>query len=35
MIMETDILKRGHISTEVKKTVWNVQDKEGWENLGQ
>ena len=33
MIMEINIPKRGHISTEKKKTVWNFQDREGWEKF--
>ena len=32
MIMEINVLNRGHISTE-KKTVQNFQDKEGWEKF--
>ena len=31
--MQINIPKRRHISTEKKKTVWNFQDKEGWEKF--
>ena len=31
--MEINIDKRRHISKEKKKTVWNFQDKEGWEEF--
>ena len=33
IIMEINIPKREHISAEKKKTVWNFQDKEGWEKF--